>query len=148
MTDYSDVFQAFTAKITDRDRALMDSEVNEQDMIDLLNAAITKFRLPHVSLSKDDDTQIFYSDLENDEIQILANLMKREWYQRFIYDTDVIEQKWAENDFEFHSQATHLKAQISGMTELLDKEIKKMISDYSRTPNHKIFDYTKLAGKK
>lgn len=29
MTDYSDVFQAFTAKITDRDRALMDSEVNE-----------------------------------------------------------------------------------------------------------------------
>ena len=91
MTDYSDVFQAFTAKITDRDRALMDSEVNEQDMIDLLNAAITKFRLPHVSLSKDDDTQIFYSDLGNDEIQILANLMKREWYQRFIYDTDVIE---------------------------------------------------------
>ena len=58
MTDYSDVFQAFTAKITDRDRALMDSEVNEQDMIDLLNAAITKFRLPHISLSKDDDTQI------------------------------------------------------------------------------------------
>jgi hypothetical protein len=33
------------------------------------------------------------------------------------------------------------------MTELLDKEIKKMISDYSRTPNHKIFDYSRLAGK-
>nr|DAU31732.1 MAG TPA: hypothetical protein [Caudoviricetes sp.] len=73
--------------------------------------------------------------------------MKREWYQRFIYDTDVIEQKYAENDFEFHSQANHLKAQINGMTELLDKEIKKMISDYSRTPNHRVFDYTKLAGK-
>ena len=37
MTDYEDVFQAFTAKITDRDRAVMDDDVNEQDMIDLLN---------------------------------------------------------------------------------------------------------------
>ena len=147
MTNYEDVFQAFTAKITDRDRAVMDDEVNEQDMIDLLNAAIPKFRLPHVSLAKDDDTETFDADLGQDEIQILANLMTREWYQRFIYDTDVIEQKYAENDFEFHSQANHLKAQINGMTELLDKEIKKMISDYSRTPNHRVFDYTKLAGK-
>ena len=147
MTDYEDVFQAFTAKITDRDRAVMDDDVNKQDMIDLLNAAIPKFRLPHVSLSKDDDTETFDADLGQDEIQILANLMKREWYQRFIYDTDVIEQKYAENDFEFHSQANHLKAQGSGMTELLDKEIKKMISDYSRTPNHKVFDYSRLAGK-
>ena len=73
--------------------------------------------------------------------------MKREWYKRFIYDTDVIEQKYAENDFEFHSQANHLNAQVSGKTELLDKEIKKMISDYSRTPNHKVFDYSRLAGK-
>nr|DAF17855.1 MAG TPA: hypothetical protein [Caudoviricetes sp.] len=49
-------------------------------MIDLLNAAIPKFRLPHVSLSKDDDTETFDADLGQDEIQILANLMKREWY--------------------------------------------------------------------
>ena len=95
MTNYEDVFQAFTAKITDRDRAVMDDEVNEQDMIDLLNAAIPKFKLPHVSLAKDDDTETFDADLGQDEIQILANLMKREWYQRFIYDTDVIEQKYA-----------------------------------------------------
>lgn len=148
MTDYEDVFQAFTAKITDRDRALLDDQVNEQDMIDLLNSAIPSFRLPHISLDKDDDTMLFTNDLGNDEIQILANLMKREWYKRFIYDTDVIEQKYAENDFEFHSQANHLKAQVTAMTEVLDKEIKKMISNYSRTPNHSVFNYKRLAGKR
>ena len=147
MTDYEDIFQAFTSKVNDRDMAVLDQETSEQDMIDLLNAAIPHFRLPHVSLEKDDDTMTFSSDLGNDEIQIIAALMKREWYKRFIYDTDVIEQKYAENDFEFHSQAAHLKAQVQGMTDVLDKEIKRMISDYSITPNHKVFDYRKLAGK-
>lgn len=147
MTDYEDIFQAFTAKINDRDTALLTDDVNEQDMIDLLNAALPYFRLPHVSLDKDDDTMMFSSDLDNDEIQIISSLMKREWYKRFIYDTDVIEQKYAENDFEFHSQANHLKAQVTAMTDVLNKEIKKMISDYSRTPNHTTFDYHKLVGK-
>lgn len=91
MTDYEDVFQAFTSKINDRDMALLSTDVNEQDMIDLLNAAIPYFRLPHISLDKDDDTEMFTNDLGNDEIEILATLMKREWYKRFIYDTDVIE---------------------------------------------------------
>ena len=147
MTDYADIFQAFTSKITDRDRALLSDDVNEQDMIDLLNSALPYFRLPHMSLDKDDDTEMFTADLGNDEIQIIANLMKREWYKRFIYDTDVIEQKYAENDFEFHSQANHLKSQVQALTDVLDKEIKKMISNYSRTPNHTVFDYRKLAGK-
>ena len=77
MTDYEDIFQAFTSKVNDRDMAVLDQETSEQDMIDLLNAAIPHFRLPHISLEKDDDTMTFSSDLGNDEIQIIAALMKR-----------------------------------------------------------------------
>ena len=113
----------------------------------LLNSAIVYFRLPHISLELNEDGD-FQNTLTNDEIQILAVLMKREWYKRFIADSEVTIQKFGENDFEFKSQANHLKALVTGLTESIDLEVKKMLSDYSRTPGNKVFDYKKLVGKK
>ena len=148
-TPYSEVFKAFLGKINDFDKTLVSDEVLEADMVTLLNAAIPYFRLPRKDLSlRDDYLKEFEEDLNNDEIQILSSLMKREWYKRFISDTEVTIQKFGENDFEFKSQANHLKALVAGQTESLDKEVKKMISNYSRTPDNKIFDYSRLVGKK
>ena len=105
------------------------------------------FRLPHISLELNEDGD-FKNTLTNDEIQILAVLMKREWYKRFIADSEVTIQKFGENDFEFKSQANHLKALVTGLTESIDLEVKKMLSHYSRTPGNRVFDYKTLVGKK
>lgn len=114
-TPYDKVFNAFHSKITDFDRSLMADDILEQDTLSLMEAAIAFFRLPRVDLSLRNDKKFeFEEDLSNDEIQILAALMKREWYKRFIADTEVTIQKFGENDFEFKSQANHLKALVTG----------------------------------
>ena len=148
-TPYTQIYKAFLNKITDRDRAALSDIELEDDMEGLLMASLPYFRFPKKDLTFDENEKVFLEDLSNHEIQILAVLMKREWYKRFIADSDVLLQKYGDTDFEFKSQANHLKALISGQTEIIDKEIKKMLSDYSRSSGSgKVFDYSLLAGKK
>ena len=41
-----------------------------------------------------------------------------------------------------------MKALVTGLTESIDLEVKKMLSDYSRTPGNKVFDYKVISIKK
>lgn len=88
MTSVKTIYAAFLGKINDFDKSLLPQEVLEEDMRGLLNSAIVYFRLPHISLELNEDGD-FKNTLTNDEIQILAVLMKREWYKRFIADSEV-----------------------------------------------------------
>lgn len=147
-TSYNKIYDAFLSRITDTERAELEDQVLEADMLKLLNSALPFFRVSRISLEKDDEEKAFKEELENDEIQIIGALMKREWYKRFIADTNVTMQKFADTDFEFKSQANHLKALVEGQTQTLDKEVKKMISLYNRIDSKgKIFDYSRFAGK-
>lgn len=147
-TPFSTVYKAFLGRISSFDRAELADEVMEADMEILLYSALPYFRLPKISLAYNMDTKEFNNELTNDEIQILAVLMKREWYKRFIADAELLVQKYDTNDFEVKSQANHLKALVSGLVTSLDKECKKMISNYDRIDGEgKIFNYQKLAGK-
>lgn len=147
-TSYDKIYDAFLSRITDTERAELEDQVLEADMLKLLNSALPFFRVSRISLEKDDEEKAFKEELGNDEIQIIGALMKREWYKRFIADTNVTMQKFADTDFEFKSQANHLKALVEGQTQTLDKEVKKMISLYNRIDSKgKIFDYSRFAGK-
>ena len=73
--------------------------------------------------------------------------MKREWFKRGIADTDVTKQKFGETDFEFKSQANHLNALCNAEVNVLYREVKNLLSNYSRATRGKIFDYNKLVGK-
>lgn len=147
-TPYEVVFGAFLGRINSFDRAELEQELLEADMEILLYAAIPYFRLPRIPLTYDREAKEFTNDLTNDEIQILSVLMKREWYRRFISDAELLIQKYDTNDFEVKSQANHLKALVTAEVESLNKECKKMISNYDRIDSEgKIFDYKKLAGK-
>ena len=88
MTSVKTIYAAFLGKINDFDKSLLPQEVLEEDMRGLLNSAMVYFRLRHISLELNEDGD-FKNTLTNDEIQILAVLMKREWYKRFIADSEV-----------------------------------------------------------
>ena len=88
MTSVKTIYAAFLGKINDFDKSLLPQEVLEEDMRGSLNSAMVYFRLPHISLELNEDGD-FQNTLTNDEIQILAVLMKREWYKRFIADYEV-----------------------------------------------------------
>ena len=147
-TLYSEVFKSFTSKITDYQLGSLEDIVVENDMISLLNSSIVYFRLPKIDIfNKDDKKQIFNEDLSYEEIEVLSTLMVAEWFKRIIYNTDVLVQKYGETDFEFKSQANQLKALAEGYKEVVDRDIKRKIGNYSRTYQGKIFNYKLLAGK-
>ena len=108
----------------------------------ILNAAIVQFRYPRVSL--DYDGEYFKEDLGNDEIQVLANLMKLEWIRRCIATWDNIRQLYNNKEF---SQANFLE-KLNQTQQKTKEDCRHMLDDYSRSVNYrpnKIF--SQLAGK-
>ena len=95
MTSYKIIYNAFLAKIKEDEWGSDTIDFNSilADWEALLEAAIVWFKLPRVSLSR---VSTDYSDLENpvigyfeaelndQEIQILATLMKWQWLNRTI----------------------------------------------------------------
>ena len=84
MTDVSKVYDAFLRQITDD----MYMELTKEDTIgmlaELLDSAIPWFEFPRKSLEiqyaeDEEDKSYFLSDLNNEEIKILAMYMTVEW---------------------------------------------------------------------
>lgn len=148
-TKCSVVYDAFLNRIKDYEFGELEYDVMDYDMRTMLSAAITDFHICNSSLNitGEGEKAAFEGTLTNEEIQILATLMKREWFRRIIADTDVLLQKFGEADFEFKSQASHLNALNKAEVQLIDKEVKKKLSYYSRIKGGEVFNYGKLAGK-
>lgn len=144
-TPLQDVYEAFLSKIEADDWMLTEEEnVVTEDWRMLLNAAIMQFRYPRVSLDYDKESAVFTDDLGNDEIQILANLMKLEWIRRCISTWDNIRQLYSDKDF---SQANFLE-KLNQTQQKTKEDCRHMLDDYSRSVNYrpnKIF--SQLAGK-
>lgn len=144
-TPLQDVYDAFLSKIEADDWMLTEEEnVVTEDWRMLLNAAIMQFRYPRVSLDYDKESAVFTDDLGNDEIQILANLMKLEWIRRCISTWDNIRQLYSDKDF---SQANFLD-KLNKTGEQVRDECRLMLDRYGRSTNYKPSKlFGKLAGK-
>lgn len=82
MTSYSTIYNRFAQKITDYKLI----ELSDQDVSMMLKgwltSAISKFRRCKTDLSKrDDEIEMFDSDLLDIEIEILSLLMVSEWIE-------------------------------------------------------------------
>ena len=140
-TPLQDVYDTFLSKIEADDWMLTEEEnVVTEDWRMLLNAAIMQFRYPRVSLDYDKESAIFTDTLGNDEIQILANLMKLEWIRRCISTWDNIRQLYSDKDF---SQANFLD-KLNKTGEQVRDECRLMLDRYGRSTNYKP---SKLFGK-
>lgn len=143
-TPLQTVYDAFLAKIEADDWMLenLTSEDVVEDWRMLLNAAIFQFRYPRVSL--DNNGTSFEEELSNDEIQMLANLMKLEWERRCLAVWDNIRQLYNSRDY---SQANFLD-KINKTVAQTQDECRLMMDRYGRAANYKpnkIFG--QLAGK-
>jgi hypothetical protein len=155
-TALKDVYDAFLARIT-ADEWTLEEElaIVERDWQELLKMAIFRFKYPRVDLTIEeitpsDDTHLsrqqFVSDLSNDEIQILALLMKHEWIKRCIASWENIRQLYASvKDF---SQANHLD-KLNKLEAAVALEVKKAFGVYDRSREKTPAElFRKLAGKK
>lgn len=143
-TPLQTIYNAFLAKVEADDWMLTEEnhELVKEDWRMILDAAIVQFRYPRVSLDYEGDD--FKEDLGNDEIQVLANLMKLEWIRRCIATWDNIRQLYSDKDF---SQANFLD-KLNKTGEQVRTECRTLLDRYDRAENYKpnkIFG--RLAGK-
>ena len=148
------VYDAFLARIT-ADEWTLEEElaIVERDWRELLKMAIFRFKYPRVSLEIEEPENgtapmhayQFKSDLNNDEIQLLALYMKHEWVKRCIASWENIRQLYADKDF---SQANHLD-KLNKLEAAVADEIWKAEGIYDRSRGKRPADlFKKLAGKK
>lgn len=140
MTSFDTVYTAFLSKILDDEWEEWEEEDVESDLFTLLQAAISRFKFPRVSLDYSSDG--FSDDLTNDEIQILACYMKCEWLNRTILTWENVKPLYDERDF---SQA-NLLDKFRSMLENEQSHAEKLESIYYRSVNKTPFPYRKLAG--
>lgn len=145
MTDFQVIYDAFLGKMLDDEWGYWEEEDIKDDWKSLLKGALPWFKFPRVSLEIEIDSvtgeEKFTSDLNNEEVQILASYMKCEWLNRTILTWENVKPLYEERDF---SQANLLDK----FNQMLDKEKKnaaRLEALYYRSIKRKPFDYTKLA---
>lgn len=128
MTSYQTVYDAFLAKV--RDDEWGDIEYFNsylEDWNSILESALPYFRFPRVSLAR--DSSGFTSDLNDQEIQIIALLMKQEWLDRTISSWENVKMQYDERDF---SPANMLDKLIKFL-DVTTKKAVKLQKIYSRS---------------
>lgn len=160
MTSYKIIYDAFLAKI-EEDKWCDDITEYISTLADwesLLEAAISWFKFPRVSLARtgssyDDNCDIikigeFEADLNNQEIQIIATLMKWMWLDRTINSWENVKVMYDEKDF---SQGNLLNNFIK-LLDKTEKQCYRLQKLYSRSREdefgeRKPYQFSKLAGK-
>ena len=158
MTSYKIIYDAFLAKVQEDEWCNEVSDYNAAvaDWESFLEAAIPWFKFPRVSLSRVpseyDNNSVtlgyFEQDLNDQEIQILATLMKWMWLDRTINSWENVKVMYDERDF---SQANLLNNFIK-LLEKTEKQTHRLQKLYSRSRSdgsggRKPYQFSKLAGR-
>lgn len=141
MTEYDVIYDAFLVKMLEDEWVNWSEEEVRSDLKGLLDGAIPWFKFPRKSLLNRDENG-FYEDLDNEEIQILAQYMKCEWLNRTILTWENVKPLYEERDF---SQA-NLLDKFDQMLKAEKENAAKLERIYYRSRKGKPFDFTRLAG--
>ena len=160
MTSYKIIYNAFLAKIKEDEwgNEQMDYNAIVADWEALLEAAVVWFKLPRISLERvstefvaDDiapELGYFVEDLNDQEIQIIATLMKWQWLNRTINSWENVKVMYDERDF---SQGNLLNNFVK-LLEKTENECYRLQKLYSRSRadgkgGRKPYNFSKLAGR-
>ena len=138
MTPFTKVYEVFLSRILEDEWTHWTQEEVEQDLYQIMMAALPYFKFPRVSL-QEYDGEGFDADLNNEEIQIIANYMKCEWLNRCIMTWENIKPLYEEKDF---SQA-NLLDKLNQALVYERKNAKTVENYYYRSIKGKPYEYSK-----
>lgn len=114
MTAFNAIYDRFLSKITDDMYLELTEEDTKRDAKQYLLDAIPQFEFPRFApYDYDADNEVYNVNLTNEEINILAILMKMNWLDRQIASVENTRMKYSGSDFKFTSQANHLAKLLS-----------------------------------
>lgn len=144
-TPYSTIFDAYFTRVEDDLYGSMDSEELNQELIQILEAALPRFLYPKVDIEDRDNTEkTFNVELTNAEIQIIAMLMNLIWVETKLHDVEIVRQVYRDHDFQLTSQASHLRGLITLKNDL-ELQVRRAMHNYSKVVNRRP-DFDGLAG--
>lgn len=111
ITEYKDIYEKFLSKIEDEYLASLTDEKLHVALYPLLLNAINDFsRISEHNLRKRDErARVFYETLSEDEIEVLAVLMKPAWLERYMNSSRKIEQQYYDAGIKTYSPNENLR---------------------------------------
>lgn len=130
-TPFSDIYNRFTAKVSDYSFAKLAQADLESILEDYLVVAVANFEnVSNTSLTYDDVNKTFDSTLSMQEQNILATLMIVEYLTTKIINTQLMEQHLSNNDYRLYSEANHLKEMIA-LRDRMKSEAESLMNRYT-----------------
>lgn len=109
-TSFQEIYDSFLNKIKDYDFLSLDEEDIEELCYKYLVSSIPLVKhCEEKLLDRDDNFYQFNQKLEENEIEILANLMLVQWTTPQIYSITNMKQFLGDKEYKFFSQANHLE---------------------------------------
>lgn len=144
-TTFYVIYCNFLDRITDDMYMEMTMEETFEALESLLMASVSKFKFPRFPIFRfdqgypaleDDEGNLissgaFEATLTIEEINILAEIMLIEWFQRQLATTRLVKQRYSGPDFKLTSQASHLQ-RLQGIVDSKVKENNRTQSLYGR----------------
>ena len=117
-TSFETIIDRFLGKITDDMYLELTPEDTIRDAKQFLVDAIPYFEFPRFALyDYNEELEEYNVELTDEEINILALLMKQAWVQRQVTSIENTRMKYSGSDFKMTSQANHLAKLLTLLTE-------------------------------
>lgn len=132
-TKFEDIYRLFLSSIDDYELAEISDEELEEVMLNHLLKGMTYLQVNMFDVSDHNvDLKVFNTDLSHVEKVVLSKAMKLEWVGERLYSADLMRRSIGDRDYKA-VQGTDLIKQLSALHSKLEKEINKMLINYSYT---------------
>jgi hypothetical protein len=130
-TSFDILFKRFFNKVTDPDLASLLPDTIDSITIEFMQSAIVRFQKCKQDINTIDTVlQQFNVDLNQVEIEILANWMVYEWTSQQIFRVELLRQSLSSKDYAMYSQANHLDKMLL-LRQQIYNDTNQMITDYT-----------------
>ena len=137
-TPYEKVYDRFLARTTDFNLVELDDYTLNEMLKNWLCSAIVNVRTSSDLSSRDNESEVFSSDLTDRDIELLAMGMTMAWLDQTLNSTELTLQFIGGKEEKYYSQANHI-AELRALREDTRLEMKRLHS-YGTYTNNSYFD--------
>lgn len=133
-TPYEKIYNRFLNRTTDFNLVELDDHTLSDMLKGWLSSAIVNARIPSELLKRDDENEVFESDLSDLNIELLAMGMTMAWLDQTLNSTELTLQFIGGKEEKYYSQANHI-AELRALREDTRLEMKRLHSYNTYTNN-------------